>query len=350
MKKLILIILIVLPNFLVAQLVNDFRVNDDTSNYFQGNARLGADKFGNFVIVWHDERRSGHGNIYCQRFDNLANRIGNNFRINSVIDTASIPMIAVRKDGSLGVCWYETNSTIPNRERIKFKLFDKFGLPISNEIILKDTIPMTSMKFSVDTDTSGKFVSVINYNGDIFFQRIDKYGNKIGNHVKVNDDTGAYGQGYPEITVIQDGSFIICWQDARPPVPHPHADDIFMQMFDSSGNKIGVNIWVNDVIYIEDEEFEPYISSDTSGAFCIGFSRWNFIPGNCNAVLQLFDKNGNKIGNNVNVVNNVDAIVKVLSKRDNGEMIIGYRYNSGIITRGYGQRRKANAIRIGNIL
>jgi len=332
-----------------AQLVNDFRVNDDTTTQNQGNAQLGVDKSGNYVVVWEDARRNGRGNIYCQRFDSLAHRLGNNFIINTNLDTASHPYISVRKDGSFGVCWYETNSIIPNRERIKFRLFNNFGIPINNEIIIKDTLPMSTYKFSVGSDTSGKFIVVLNYYGDIFFQKIDKFGNKTGGNIKINDDTGSYGQGYPDITVRLNGSFIVCWQDARPPVPYPNADDIFMQMYDSSGNKIGNNSRVNDVLYLQDLEYKPSISSDTSGAFCITFTRWNFYPNTDNAVIQFYDRNGNKIGNNINVVNSTDAYGRIISKRENGDMIIGYTYYSGLFMRQYIQRRNSSGGIIGNV-
>lgn len=131
---------------------------------------------------------------------------------------ASYPYITVRKDGSFGVCWFETNSTIGNTSRLKFRLFNNSGAPLNNEIILVDnSIAVTiSPYISIDCDTTGKFVIALQYNSDIFYQRIDKYGNKTGNAVKINDDTGSHGQGYPNLSVKQDGSFIVCWQDGRP--------------------------------------------------------------------------------------------------------------------------------------
>jgi hypothetical protein len=331
--------------------VNDFRVNDDSTNYNQGNAQFGVDKLGNFVIVWEDGRRNGRGNIYCQRFDSSAHRIGNNFIINTVLDTASLPKIAVRKDGSFGVCWYETNGVVANRARFKFRIFNNLGNPISNEIVVNDNVNINtpSSKNAIDTDSSGRFVVTMHFNGDIFFQNIDKFGNKNGANVKINDDTGSYGQLNTDIVFRQDRSFIICWQDARPPVPYPHADDIFMQMYDSSATKIGNNSRVNDIINLQDEEYEPTISSDTSGAFCIVFTRWNFIPNTTNAVIQYYDKNGNKIGNNINVIGNSDAFGKVISKRSNGDMIIGYNYDYGLIYRQFIQRRLASGEVLGNV-
>ena len=120
LKKIILLILIIVPNFLFAQLVNDFRVNDDTTIAQQYNGRVGVDANGNFAVVWMNSVTI-NGSVYCQLYNYNAQKIGNNFLIKS---NANNPDIAVRKDGSFGVCW---NDTVP-----KFRLFDKLGIPISN--------------------------------------------------------------------------------------------------------------------------------------------------------------------------------------------------------------------------
>ncbi|MCX6164463.1 MAG: T9SS type A sorting domain-containing protein [Ignavibacteriae bacterium] len=314
---------------LQAQLVQDFKVNDDTTNYDQLNARMGVYAGGNFVIVWEDYRLSNHSNIFCQLFDSLAHRIGNNFRINSVLNYSSYPYISVRKDGSFAIAWYNY--------QFKFRLFNKNGTPISNEILLNDNL---------DCDSSGKFIAALVYNGNVYFQRIDKFGNKIGANVKINDDSGSYGQGFPDITVKQDGSFITCWRDSRPPAPSWDASDIYMQTYDSSGNKIGNNQRVNDILDIQDEEYDPFISSDSTGAFCIIFSRWRFYPNTTYAVIQLYDKYGIKIGSNSNIINSYDAYAKGIRKRKNGDMIIGFTFGS--LMRQYIQRRNSSGATIGN--
>ena len=231
-----LLLIFICTHFSSAQLVQDFRVNDDTTNYNQADAKVGIDGQGNFIIVWGDSRRGNlTTNIFCQRFDSLANRLGNNFTINSILDSASSPQIAVRRDGSFGVCWIDGNSQVANRTRFKFRIFNNLGVPISNEITINDTLTSYNMSFDIGTDGIGNFVIAYSFKlnvgsdkYDIYFQRIDKYGDKIGNKIKVNDDTGIYYQDYPKITVRQNGSFIITWQDQRPPVPMNGCDDIFM--------------------------------------------------------------------------------------------------------------------------
>jgi len=89
-----------------AQLVPDFRVNDDTTNQAQFGAALDIDSMGNFVVVWRDER-NGKLNIYCQRFNSLAQIIGQNFKVNINPDSSYSPNLAVARNGNFGVCWME---------------------------------------------------------------------------------------------------------------------------------------------------------------------------------------------------------------------------------------------------
>ena len=89
-----------------AQLVPDFRVNEDPTNEFQGQGSMGCDTSGNFVVAWRDSR-GPRTDIYCQRFDSNANRLGNNFKVNINPDSSMLPGVAVASDGSFGVCWIE---------------------------------------------------------------------------------------------------------------------------------------------------------------------------------------------------------------------------------------------------
>ncbi len=53
-----MIIIFLTASFSFSQLVNDFKVNDDSANTPQEHASLGIDGNGNFVVVWYDWRSS----------------------------------------------------------------------------------------------------------------------------------------------------------------------------------------------------------------------------------------------------------------------------------------------------
>jgi hypothetical protein len=77
---------------------------------------------------------------------------------------------------------------------------------------------------------------------NIFGQRIGASGQMVGSNFLVNDDpTGtAVLQAEPDCDIAPSGKTVIVWRDRRNGV-----DDIFAQLYDGSGNPIGVNFQVN---------------------------------------------------------------------------------------------------------
>ncbi len=332
-----------------AQLVSDFRVNDDTTSTEQFSARLGVDSLGIITSVWRDQRNN-NPNIYCQRFNSNGVFIGQNFRVNINPDSSGSPAVAVAKNGMFGVCWVEINGAINNSSKVKFRLYDNLALPVTGEIIINDTNGnFTGRPSSIGVSPLNEFTITWEQN-NILFQRLDSLGNKIGSNTKVNDDTGNNMHENPAITVRQDGSFIITWNDTRPPATF-NADDIYMQMYDKFGNRIGVNQRVNDDLVSANQQRYPHISSDTSGNFVIAWqdNRLYFI--NDEVYSQLFNSSGIKNGVNFRVSqSSVDygkGICNVV-KKPQGDFLVGWSEARPNVSKCYFQRYTNSGIRIGN--
>ncbi|MGV8018667.1 MAG: hypothetical protein AB2L26_10890 [Ignavibacteria bacterium] len=87
------------------------------------------------------------------------------------------PDVAVRKDGSFGLCWVDS---FP-----KFRLFNKNGVPISNVIKIDSVNFPQANTPSIACDSSGNFVVVFQRKItltylNIHFQLFDSLGNKVG--------------------------------------------------------------------------------------------------------------------------------------------------------------------------
>ncbi|MDD5362198.1 MAG: T9SS type A sorting domain-containing protein [Ignavibacteria bacterium] len=324
-----------------SQLVNDFRVNDDTTQTIQEQGKVGVDSNGNFVVVWTDTRTTPYG-IYCQKFNNNGQKTGNNFLL---ISNASNQEIAVRKDGSFGMVF---SDTVP-----KFRLFNNTGIPISDIIILDSLRDWGAGYHHISCDTSGTFVIVheINYtpsNINIYYQLIDASGNRIGSRTRVNDDTTITGRHtHPVVTKRRDGSFIAAWQDPRPPSIQ-NGDDIYMQMYDKFGNKTGNNVRVNNDTVLYDYQHLPKISSDDSGRFCIVFIQIEDNSGDAYNLIQLYNADGTPNGNNFRFSNGGTELYPQLCKRKNGDMVISFEREAGTKTVPYMQRMTASGLLIGS--
>ena len=314
-----------------AQLVNDTKVNDDTSYTTQNQASLGVDGIGNFVVVWADWRHQTE-EIYCQLFNYRGQKIGDNFLI---VSSGHSPCIAMRKDGSFGLSWIDT---MP-----KFRLFNKFGIPISGTVVLDNSLFLEGQSPSISCDTSGNFVVVFQRkitltNINLYCQLLDSNGNIIGGNKKINDDSlETIKHQHPVVTKRRDGSFIAAWHDYRSP-SIGGSDDIYMQIFDKLGNKIGANTRVNNDTVQLDFQTLPQISSDDLGRFAIVFTETLDYSGSTYNLLQLYNTDGSPNGNNIRYSNNGSEQYPYIAKRKNGDMVISFSRESGANYLPYTQR------------
>ena len=282
-------LLIISPSY--SQLVHDFKVNDDTNlSIPKYEARISTNKNGISVIVW---KPSGLiKNIYAQMYNTNFLKINNNFPINSQPDSILSPDVIIRNDGYFGVVWHKNGALY---SRTFFRLFNKDGNPITSDIQLNDSLSGFNGYPKIGCDSVGRFIVVWEYtNYDIYFQMLDSIGNKIGANVKVNE--GNTCRGSPDILVRKDGSFIIAWEDNR--TPGSYNCDVYMQIYDKNGNPIGTNQRVNDNLAIYDKQSSPKLSQDSSGNFTVAFKEY-ILDYNRNYIrYQRYDKNGIKIGQN----------------------------------------------------
>ena len=301
-KIILTIIFLISFSYSYGQLVNDIKVNEDTilaSKKY--NSKISIGQNGNLAIVWANEYYNiKSANIYCQIFNYKLNRIGENFRVNSIPDSSVMPDVSIAKNGNIGIVFQTYNPT-----RIYFKLFNKDGIELTPDIQIIDTINADYDGFpAIAADDNNGFIIVFEYppstgGWDIYYQGIDSIGNKIGHNVNVSLIGSVYITSIlsgPKIAIQKSGGFIITWTDHRPIAP---TGDIYMQMFDRDGNRIGVNTRVNDPDFEpEDVQCAPQIAVDSSGGFTIAFDDTPYSSGVDGVKYQRFDKNGVKLGNN----------------------------------------------------
>ena len=66
-------------------------------------------------------------------------------------------------------------------------------------------------------------------------------GNAVGANLKANDNTGSAYMGYPAVACDSAGNFVVAWEDGR----NPNETDIYAQRFDLNGARLGGNFRVN---------------------------------------------------------------------------------------------------------
>ncbi len=335
-------------HFVSAQLVPDFRVNDDTTNTEQYSAKIGVDNQGNITVVWSD-KRNGRSNVFCQRLDSDAVFLGTNFRININPDSSLLPSIAVSKGGKFAVSWLDVNNTGFIVSKVKCRIYSADGVALTDELLINDTVGSLTVGPSIAVNNSNEFIITWEQK-NILFQKIDSLGNKIGINTKVNDDTGNNTHSNPAISVRQDRSFIISWNDTRPPASD-NADDIYMQMYDRFGNKIGANQRVNDDASSINLQIAPKLASDSSDNFVIAWSDSRLDNTHGEIYAQRYNNFGNTIGLNFRVSQSSVQFGKGIGgvfMKPGGDFIIGWSEFRPNIPQCYFQRYNAIGNTIGN--
>jgi len=215
------------------------------NNQLSGDQRYPSIAFGpsgNFVVAWQDTRE-GNRNIYAQMFNASGDTAGSNFKVNN--DLGTKPQVEPEVDFSAGIVlvWEDERSDAGD---IFAQLLDSSCVPQdTNFKVNDDTNGFSQMRSDIASNAEGYFVVVWQDkrqgNYDIYAQRYDPFGTCQGSNFKVNDDPTSSLQNFPKVASDSSGSFVVVWQDQR-----NGDEDVYAQIFDRQGGKIGANFRVND--------------------------------------------------------------------------------------------------------
>jgi hypothetical protein len=274
---------------------NNIRVNDDVGNAYQFYSSIAADFTGNFLTAWTDGRNSSY-DIYCQRFDANGNRINNNIKVNDDLVDAHqwFPWVAMDSIGNGVIVWMDTRDD--NSYDIFGQRFDNIGNPIGTNFKVNDVGTGYQIQSSVAQNNAGNFVvtwmDFRDDNFNIYAQRYNANGSPLGANFRVDDDIGTSSQGYPAVAIDPLGNFVIVWEDDR----NEHTD-IYGQIYNSYGQRIGNNFRIDDDIN-DSYQYSPSAAMTGDGKFIVAWSDWRYEDGDPELFAQRFFTNGSRIGSN----------------------------------------------------
>jgi len=140
--------------------------------------------------------------------------------------------------------------------------------------------------------------------GDIYGQRFTSTGTPVAANFRVSDDSAASdisfaSQVFPRVAMHSNGAFVVVWVDNRPrgtPADPtvPYDFNIYAQLYDAQGNRLGANFAVNDDT--SGAQLNPDIAIHDDGSFVLV---WTNVVGSMFQVqAQKFTTSGMKIGSN----------------------------------------------------
>lgn len=154
----------------------------------------------------------------------------------------------------------------------------------------------TQVYSNITSDADGNFI-VTWYdnrygNYDIFGQRFNHLGDRIGMNFKINDDATGHDQYYPRVCMDEMGKFVVVWQDYRA-AGYPTNPDIYGQRYNDAGTADGGNFLVNDDGAFVTQRAED-IDCDDYGNYVVVFSDYRDVS--YNIYCRRYDHLGNALG------------------------------------------------------
>ena len=127
----------------------------------------------------------------------------------------------------------------------------------------------------------------------IYFQRYNADGSELGAETPANT-TWAGRQWQSDVSGLTDGGFVITWRDGE-----EEADNIYLQRFGASGEKVGSETRVNTTtIYWQSLD---HVAGLTGGGYVVMWSSYVSYANSYDVHAQRYDADGNPVGGEVAV-------------------------------------------------
>ena len=245
-------------------------------------------------VVWQDNITDGDGwGISARRLDGTLSPILSTFRVNSNgTNDQENPKVALLKNGGAAVVWQGGKQSF---QHIYARFFRANNTFLTSDVTVSSSTTQYQRDPVLAALTNGTVVFAYgSYNQfsstslqDIYFQRMDTNGNKLGSEVLANQTT-AFNQRSPAIATLADGRFVVAWvSEQQQSAFHPVSDntngvsttqvgsasvDIYARFFSAAGVALGNEFLVDTNGNIC---ANPSIAAAPDGSFAITWSENN---------------------------------------------------------------------------
>jgi|GEM_PF-1486173 len=279
-------------------LLDDFQVNENIGRCDHLSPAIAVAGDGRFVVVWQDER-DFYTDVYAQRFQADGTAVGKSFKVNEALNTEHyVPAIGIDNQGNFIVVWQDYRQGDAD---IFGQRFDWAGNKLGfNFRVNDDTGQAAQANPKIAVNAGGNFIVVWvdqrngETNSDIYGQRFHPDGTTVGNNFQIDEPPNTI-QIMPDVALNDSGVFVVVWQDYRNANFEP---DIYYQFFDQTGLPINTNQQVNDDTNFQKQQ-APVVALNQTGQFVIAWQ--DFRNNQADIFAQYFAKNRLRQGNNFKV-------------------------------------------------
>jgi hypothetical protein len=352
----------------IVRVGQEISVNSATAG-FQAFQEITALSNGGFVVTWQDLSMGvgGAGGdtsntaVKAQVFTAGGTPVGPEILVNSATDDSQLyPQITALSHGGFVVTWQDgsagvggaTGDTSPYA--VKAQLFAAGGMPVGPEILVNSATANQQTVPQITALQSGGFVvtwtdyslGVGGATGDtddyaVKAQVFAAGGTPVGSEILVNSAT-AGGQIDPQITALQNGGFVVTWEDFSQGVGGATGDTdvnaVKAQVFAAGGTPVGLEILVNSAT--DSTQYNQKITALQNGGFVVTWMDFSQGVGgtggdadSCAVKAQVFAAGGTPVGAEI-LVNTATADIqddqKITALSNGGFVVTWTDYSQGV--------------------
>jgi len=268
---------------------SEVQINSYTASV-QANPVVTGLANGGYVVSWQSVSQDGSDfGVFLKVYDKYGKSSTNEIQVNQyTAGVQAVPEVTSLANGGFVVSWVsDTQPPDSDSWGVFARQFDKTGKALTNEFLVNTTTVAGQYEPSVTgTPDGGYLIAWRSDPGvDIYKQKFDAEGNKVGGELQVNETT-AGNQTNPSVASLSNGSSVVTWQSTQ-----LGSSDTFLKVYNKNGDVIKNESIVNDVTV--GDQVNPAVSGLSNGNFVVTWTSNQ--DGDDNIYYRIYDSAGNPI-------------------------------------------------------
>jgi len=333
--------------------LGEIRVNTTTGK--NSEPSLTALKDGGYILAWSDQGTSFTDYIYTQRYNASGVKVGEPALVNKVTNSAQEdPSITALANGGYVVAW--KSDTFDDMADIAAQVYNANGVKVGSEFIVNTTRIGTQDSAEITSLKDGGFVVTWASFGQDgsgwggYLQRYDASGAKVGVETRVATTTLSDQDG-PTVTDLADGGIMVVWEGNG----KDDAYGIFGQRFKADGSKSGAEVRIS--TRVADDQTDPVVKVLSNGNYVVTWQSApddgdgdDETDAPADVYSQLFNAAGVKVGvetrvNTTTAGNQEEPNVTAMT--DGGYLVTWAGQGTGDVNGIFCQRFNASGVKVG---
>jgi len=306
---------------------------------------------GSSVVAWSSAHLYAGADLKARRYDAQGNPIGSTFTVNATTPyDQGRPSIAALTDGGFVVTWEGRLSNLGPMDIFQQR-YDANGVKVGTENRV-NTTTADNQQYAASTALAdgGWVVTWTSYNqvagggAEIYQQRYAANGTAVGGEVRVNATTAAQ-QDTSQVTALAGGGWVVTWQSTG---QDGSGLGIYQQRYAADGTAAGGETRVN--TYTASDQHYQSVAALAGGGWAVVWQSYGQDGSGSGVYAQLYNADGSTSGveRRLNYTTNSDQYRPTVTGMADGGFMVNYGTRSGWGWAIYGRRFTADGTAVGD--